>query len=277
VGSPLEPSLPRLCVGEGSEICFEGRIETAEITLQPDEGSRFCFRKVKGGWAYVWGRGHIEYTKDKKVVNPGSGRSLNSLVSLLSSADPIIREGAARELGHLVTETEVEPVVPKLTALLSDSAVWVRRGAAEGLGTIGRRECVGPLKAALSREKDDVIKKYLAEALSVCAGNSLLGERGAPDLSVLDASLLYSEGRTGWADGILGRRLQARSSAVTPVLLSHLLSVDGIVRLAAVQLLGAARSHPARPALEKLASGDPEEKVRNAARRALEELPVRVP
>lgn len=262
---------PLVCEGEGSEIAFGSRVDAPGLTLVPAAGQRLCLKKTPEGWVWVCGRGQVTYP-DGRVVELGDKRAVDSCLDLLSSSDPILREGGARDLGRLTTAEEAQRVTPRLVPLLQDSVPHVRRGAAEGLGLIGRQECVTALRAAESTEQEELTKKYIAEALALCAGNTLMGAPNAPELLGTEAAKVYLEGRTGWADDILAQRIQARGGAGAQTLIARLGSSAAAERQAAARLLGAAKRAEAREALTKLSTDDPDDEVKAAAKAALDEL-----
>jgi len=261
-----------LGVGEGSELRVRVYWDTSALSVSVAGASRVCFRKFEGGWTYLCGRGQVK-CPDGTVIQLGDKRTVDSCLDLLSSPDAILREGGARDLGRLTGDADVVRVAPRLAALLNDTVPFVRRGAAEGLGLIGRQECAVWLKAAAATEQEELTKEYVAEALALCGGNVLIGDPNAPDLSVSEAAQLYSEGRTGWADDMLSQRIQARAPVAAQTLISRLDSADADERLVAVQLFGAAKCVEAREALTKLSTDDPDEKVKAAAKEAVDNLP----
>jgi len=261
-----------ISTGMGSELRFKGTVQTDKMTVASLTHGRLCFKRTDEGWVYLCGRGQVKYP-DGTVSELGDRRTLESCLDLLSSPDSILREGGARDLGRLTTADEAQRVMPRLVPLLQDSMPSVRRGAAEGLGLIGRQECMTALRAAAAAEQEELTKEYIAEALFLCGGNVLIGEPNAPELSASEAAKLYLKGGTGWANDMLAQRIQARGGAATKALIVRLDSAEADVRLAAVRLLGAANCVEAREALTKLSTGDPDEKVKAAAKEAADKLP----
>jgi hypothetical protein len=263
-------STPTIPGAVGSELRFGGQIDMGTAGVSVAHGGRLCFRKAKEGWVYVCGQGQVRVTDTGKVTNLGAARTVGSCLDLLSSPDAILREGGARDLGRLATAADVPRVVPRLAELLRDSDEYVRSGAAEALGLIGRQECLSPLRAGKAKEQDWPAKGYFSEALALCAVNALIGAANAPQLTGPEAARLFNEGETGWATETAGRRVIAAGAAAA--LMPKLSSADPQERAAAAVLLGAARYVPAKDALKRLWQSDPDENVRSAATRAFNRL-----
>lgn len=263
-----DPTL--ICLASGSEVRFGGSVEVGGIRVTAKREARLCFRKVNRDWVYLCGQGQVVYKKKNQVVKLGAERTVTSCLALLSSRDPIRREGGVRDLGRLATVNDRGRVAPAIAKLLKDPSPAVRRGATEGLALIGGQECVNPLKAAAASEKNPITKRFIAEALALCAGNTLIGYPSTAQMSGGEAARLYSQGKTGWINGILARRIKARSPAAAQGLIARLNSADPTERLAAVALLDAAECSEARGPLATLAESDADEKVRAAAKSATE-------
>jgi hypothetical protein len=270
IGGMFEPTVPVVLAGDGSEIRFGGNVQGPDFSISSTV-SRLCFRKVKEGWRYISGIGEVRY-KDGKLIRLGNNRTLTSCLELLSSSDPIVREGCARDLGRLSKREDHDRVLPNLSALLRDTIPSVRRGAAEGLGLLCCKDCIKQLENSFASEKDEITRKFISEALGLCAGNILIEEVVSTALSKGEAAILYSSGRTNWADELIANEIHKRNGAGR-ALLELLSSQNGAVRLAAVQLLGVAESAEARAALTKLSEKDPDEQVKSAAKEALDLLP----
>jgi len=201
--------------GEGSEIRFVGTFETAQGKVTGDSASRLVFRKADGDWAYVCGLG--QYEEAGNVTRLGYDRTIVSCLGLLKSDDPILREGAARDLGRLCTLRDAVRVVPRLIEMLKDSSASIRRGTIEALGLIGTADAASALQIALVEELDKTTKEFIEEALGFCAAYSILGESGAvaePPEAGLDR--LVRDSNTGkaklndWFTDNVGRRIATR-------------------------------------------------------------------
>jgi len=130
----LHDPIPCIPTGNGSELRYAGTVSEPPGTMIVPDGSRLCFRMDNGTWVYVCGLG--EYQENGKTNGFGSDRTVDSCLTLLSGADAVLREGAARDLGRLTQQSQVPRVVPKLAALLRESAPAIRQAAAEGLAWI---------------------------------------------------------------------------------------------------------------------------------------------
>jgi hypothetical protein len=267
---PMVPSWPVICVGPGSEVRFGGFVKGGGCTITVAPGGRLCFRKVDSAWAYLCGVGQIDYGgKQRRTIRLGEKSTVDSCLRYLAASNAVQREGGARELGRLSTEGDCGRVVPRLATLLADPVANVRCGAAEGLGLIGRQECVDALKAASRREKSWKVKRFIAEGLALCAGNKLIEASSAPQLLGAEAAKLYCWGRTGWADKVTVRRIEKVGLSARHALVSRLGSADPTERLASVRLLEAAKCVEARETLTRLSESDPDIKVKEAAKEVL--------
>lgn len=217
---------PLVATGVGSEIRFLGTVEGKGWTIMAARGGRLVFRKIEGDrWAYVSGLG--SYQSHGRLTRLGYDRTEASCLRLLKSKDPVLREGAARDLGRLTTARDAGLVVTRLEPLLADSSAAVRRGAIEGLGLIGTSVGTPPTAYELllnAYSWDDPAKlttrdKFILEALGFCAAYSLLGEpyAKAKPASLGEAYLLTLYGAKGrWFADNLSRRIAAhRNRAMT--------------------------------------------------------------
>ena len=256
--------------GDGSEVRFAGSVDLGEAKVTVEPGTRLCFRRCGDQWVYLCGRGRIEYTQSGRVVELGERRTAVSCLALMSSSDAILREGGARDAGRVTTDADVPRVLPKLHALLADVSPTVRQGAAEALGLIGGPQCLELLKTAAKTEWNQQVLRFIAEAIALCMGKTLIGEPSAPRLDVAEAARAYVEGRTEWVDDVLAQRMNLRYEATTGSLMGLLDSADPSQRLAAVRLLAAVRCREARPVLVRMSTTETDESVKAAAREALE-------
>lgn len=160
--------------GEGSELRWVGSHRWERDSIQADPSSRLAFRNADGEWCYVCGLG--ECTFQGVTVLLGQDRTVESCLALLTSKDPILREGGARDLGRLSEAKDAEKVVSNLIPLLKDSSPFVRRGAAEGLGLVGSAAAFETLAKAKNKEKDKLTSEFIAEAMGFIGAYALLGD-----------------------------------------------------------------------------------------------------
>ena len=179
----------RIATGDGSEVRFIGKFEWPTGTLHAADETRVCLKRANGAWYYVCGLG--EFVTKEKTIRLGHERTVDSCLKMLAGEDPILREGAARELGRLAKESDHSRVVPPLRTMLADPAAALRRGAAEGLGLIANQDAVTALKQALSSEQDALTKEFIAEALSICGGLALSADPLAAKLPDEEAAALF--------------------------------------------------------------------------------------
>ena len=257
-------------VGPGSEIRFAGDVTVGNLRIVPVPGSRLAFRRrPSGNWAYVSGIGNMIYLDRNELVQLGYHRTVTSCLTLLSAKDEFFREGAARDLGRLTREEDIARVVPELAKLLRDEAILVRRGAAESIGRISPPNCVDLLTETIAVEERRGTRRYMEEALALCAGSTLIGRPNAPQLTNTEAARLYTSGKTHWVESVLAARIQAWSPGAVQLLMQQLDSEDATVRLVAAQLLGSARSIETQNALTALLASESNWKVRTAIKEAL--------
>jgi len=225
--------------GEGSEIRFAGKIETAQGVVTGDQKGRLCFRKSQGDWAYVCGLG--QYEEDSTVTKLGHGRTVESCFDLLASDDPILREGGARDLGRLTPLDDARRVVPKLISLLADSVQFVRRGAIEGLGLIGTPEALEALNAALATELDETTKEYFEEARTIIGACAMLKVPGAAEgaINYAAANLGKKDKIDDWISLVLSAKIADRKEEALKELAVFVASSTKQVAAAAGKLLKA--------------------------------------
>jgi hypothetical protein len=231
------PETTEVCNNEGSELRFMGTRSAPGITITTEPGVRLCFRKTKEGWVYLSGLGRIDYgdygttaqvlrgfgtndpgtpgARGPKTLRLGYDRTVASCLKALSSDDPSVREGNARDLGRLAAAQETADVTPKLAMLLKDGAPAVRRGAAEALGLLGVPAGIPALREAAASEADKTTKAYFQEALAVYGGTALFDPPRLPVLGTDESARLYTEGSSGWADRVLFQRMSASANSVS--------------------------------------------------------------
>ncbi len=92
--------------------------------------------------------------------------AMPKLRAALQSSDPVVRVTAAWALVHVSPNVEpvASEVLPVLTQGLKNPLAAVRRGAAEGLGHLGKKasSAAGALKVAAGDEDETVRKAALA-------------------------------------------------------------------------------------------------------------------
>lgn len=153
-------------------------------------------------------------------------------------------------------------LLPVLHRALSDSNLEVRESTSRVLQWMGDSTSLEPLRKAL-RDPEGIIRSHAAEALARIGG--------ASQLQALEQVLRNDEDPTVRAltASALG---QIGDPAVVPPLVAALDDASVPVRSRAAEALGEAGFASAREALEKAASGDPDEGVRSTAAAALRRL-----
>lgn len=169
-----------------------------------------------------------------------------------------VRSNAVRVIG----EVRDQELLPEVHALLGDQQMEVRESASRVLTLIGDSSSRAPLRKALS-DAAAPVRSHAAEALIMLGGvedlpalGQLLEKDVEPSVRAIVAMSLGS----------------VHDPAVVPVLVAALDDESAIVRGEAAGAIGAVGDASGRPALEKIASSDPDSSVRERAALALQAL-----
>ncbi len=194
----------------------------------------------------------------KAVVNalanaPGA-KALRPLLLAATDDDPEVRMPAAEALGAMNAPEAREALI----ALLADTDLWVRATAARGLGSIGDAKAGEVLTAYLSSAAD-IFLLALVEVLGrlryapACDPLVRLADHKDPEVrkTVLAALDGYEGNEVLWA------------------VLARLSDPHWSVRKTAVEVLAHRRDAAVEALLAKIADGDPDAAVRQAANEAL--------
>ena len=269
-----------ICSGIGSEIRFASKVTTFEgfrVCLDSTYSGLLCFKKVNEGWAYLCGKGKVEYIKDNKIVLLGKDRTLETCIDLLSSDDPVKREGAIKDIEYLMKDEDKQLVMRKIVNLLADIEPGVRRAASQLLGARGGIEFLGLLKTVAKIEKDEITAKYFAEAMSLISGNLFVCDSTASNYTRSELASLYSTGRTYWADSKL-KYLHIKKGEdsvqvlTNPVLINILKTGTEAERIASVQLMSVLNCIRDLEIVKNTSKKDPDKIVKKAAKESLKEL-----
>lgn len=190
--------------------------------------------------------------------------ALEPLTRALNDANPSVRRNAAWAIGELTNmhDDERATAVPALVLLLGDADEWVRMAAARALGEI-RDERAGEGLIALLSDSQGQVRKLAAWALG-----EMKEKRAVGSLCSLLQSDLQSDVRvtTAWALGEMQDRRAVE--ALCDALVSD---AQSEVRATTAWALGEIQSRKAVSFL-KQALSDPDERVRDKAKRALSEI-----
>jgi HEAT repeat protein len=190
----------------------------------------------------------------KALGNAPGTKALRPLLLAITDDDPDVRMLAADALG----DTGAPEAREALIALLADTDLWVRAAAARGLGRIGGNKA-GEMLAAHLDTASDIFLLALVEVLGrlhyAPACGPLLKLAGHEDPEVRKTVLVALAGYEG--DDVL-RTVIARLS-----------DPHWSVRKAAVEALKHNRDTAVESLLAKIADGDPDTAVRQAANEAL--------
>jgi HEAT repeat protein len=173
--------------------------------------------------------------------------------------DPAARHAIVRSLGASRTEEAVEELVP----LLKEPDPELRFAAVQALGRTRLDAAIDSLITALSDERPEIRASALAalgEVGDARAGESLADHLDVPDRDLRRTAIFALE--------------RIDRPAVAGQMVRALRDPDREVRLTAVRVLGRMDSREGRVALGEVAEMDPEELVRQAAKRALGSPPA---
>ncbi len=181
-------------------------------------------------------------------------KALRPLLLAITDDDPEVRMLAADALGRMNTAEATEALMP----LLEDTDLWVRAAAARGLGRVGGEKIAELLVGQLDRATD-IYLLALVEVLGrltpagALSGLLKLCTHADPEVrkTVLSALSAYS------------------GPEVRKALLAGLEDSHWSVRKTAIELAPLHGDQSAKTLLAKLAEGDPDHIVRQAATEAL--------
>jgi HEAT repeat protein len=186
--------------------------------------------------------------------NLSGDKALHSLVHAITDDDPEVRMLAAEALGKTRTPEISDVLIP----LLEDNDLWVRAAAARSLGKVAGEKAGEILTMHLNTATDifllslvDVVGKLRTEhALAPLIG---LAYHADPEVrkTVLTALSCY------------------RWESVNQTVLSRLSDPHWSVRKTAIEIVKQIKDAAAQPLLERIADGDPDATVRQAAKDAL--------
>ncbi len=194
----------------------------------------------------------------KAVVNAlasvHGAKALRSLLLAVSDDNPEVRMPAAEALGAMDAPEAREALI----ALLTDTDLWVRATAARGLGRIGGAK-VGEVLTGCLGTASDIFLLALVEVLGrlryAPACDPLLKLADHRDPEVRKTALAALDGYEG--------------NEVLWAILARLSDPHWSVRKAAVEVLKNRRDAAVAALLAKIADGDPDTAVRQAANEAL--------
>jgi len=189
-------------------------------------------------------------------------RAVEPLIQALQSGDLMLRDRAAEALGKIRDRRAVEP----LMAALRDKDGSVRHDAAESLGEIGDRKAVEALIPALA-DKDLSVRSRVIDAL-VKIGDP----RAVPALLARMTDDDWAIARQDAAEAAV--RLDPKA---IDAIVNVLKNPDPRLRWEATQWLGRLGDGAVLAALKQTAEKDPEEAVRDGAKKAIEEIQKRRP
>jgi HEAT repeat protein len=193
---------------------------------------------------------HIPYLEDERVIP--------TLVDALETGTPRMRAAAANAFAHV----ESDAAMPHLLGALKDADSWVRYFATRSIGKHRYGESVDALTALA--QADD------ASHVRIAAVDSL-GKIGGPHAIAVLASISESSD-LDLARAALKSLGQINHPDAMPPLLEALRSKNGLLRLEALNALGARGGEDEVKAMQWTAAADPDDGVAQASIDALARL-----
>jgi HEAT repeat protein len=188
------------------------------------------------------------------LSNISGDKALRSLIHAVTDDDPEVRMVAADALGN----TNAPEVHDVLIPLLEDGDLWVRAAAARGLGRIGG-EKAGEVLSGHLEAATDIFLLSLVEVVG-----ELKAERALEPLLRLAIHADPEVRKT-----VLVALSNYHWDSVQQIILSRLSDPHWSVRKAAIEIVKQKKGTAAEPLLERIAVGDPDTAVRQAAKDAL--------
>jgi hypothetical protein len=149
----------------GAEHVFLGSVGFAGYRFESDPAFPLHFKYVdQVGYVHLCGRGTVT-TPQGVSHRLNTQDSLDKVLEWLKSTDQLTREAACTTMGYLTIQPQdKDKVVPALAEALKDSAMEVRRNAAEALGRIRDPRALDALKATAA-DQDDWVREVAADAV----------------------------------------------------------------------------------------------------------------
>ncbi len=226
---------------------------------KPDLAARFAALAEKGLAAF----GGEDFQELAKLVREGGKEAIELLARSL-------RKGASsgeRFLAAALLEASGDAAaIPALAeALKGDADLVVRRMAARALSVIGTEAVEPPLRAAMAGDADWGVR------LNAAYGVAKLGREDG--LAMLRDAYTSEETPAIYRAGILGGLADVAAPSTAPLFRKILSDTkDETYLLIAIGALAKMKDAASRPDLERIASSELPETIREAARKALEGL-----
>jgi HEAT repeat protein len=185
-------------------------------------------------------------------------RIVDLLVDQLTDKEPYVRRRAAETLGSLGS-AEILPVL--IMVLMKEKETKIRSHAAISLGKIGSAEAIRPLIGVLHTDKDSEVRKSAAEALGLIGSTGVL-----PELVKVLTTDKDNQVRMGAAEA-LGKI--KGDMTVSQLINTFAAEKDSSVRWRIAMSLGKLGGIDARDILIKTLSNDEAREVRESAAEAL--------
>ena len=220
--------------GDGSELCLTGVVKTVRHSLSVTGDEPLCMHKTPAGWVYLSG---LATVIDDKEWTIGEHRTLESCLDALDGTDYLLRRGCIKDFKRISTPGTRREVLLALTTQLNDKEPGLRQTTAETIGLLGCHAAFPALREASKREPDEIARIYMGEAVSLCAGISLLEPSPASPLSTELLLGLYSEGATKWSDEQVLAATNFQRDEIMASINTYLTAPDANLRKAAGQFL----------------------------------------
>jgi HEAT repeat protein len=182
------------------------------------------------------------------------------VVADLRSADPAVKLAAAKRLTVVTADRDRREVAEALKPLLAEKDFWLQHNAVEALARWGNAEDAAAV-APLLQEENHGLRWPAIKALGQL--------KGPVAATALVKHLANAQDR-----GFTGDALKQLGPDAEPALIAGVEDADTTVREKSCEVLGSLGTRRCVAALEK-AGGDPEPRVAQAARHALQQVQAR--
>jgi hypothetical protein len=250
--------------GSGVEQVLEGAVTNwYGYDVDSDPSYPLAFKWVKEiGCVRLSGKGTLKGPDG--VVHPlGANDSVDYWLERAKDPDVLVRQGAAQALGYLArTKEDKDRALPALTTSLGDSAMEVRRDAAEALGRLGDPRASEALVPLL----DDEAEEWWPAEVAAEALSKIRTGLTARSVSKLVGSL---NGKKEKGAAVAALSLAAAGTDAVAPLVNALGHASSLVRRNAANALGIIGDPGSKVALQSLVKVEQDDDVKKAAMVAL--------
>ena len=226
---------------------------------KPDLAAKFAALAEKGLAAY----GGAEFQELAKLVREGGKEAIELLARSLLKG---VKSGERFMAAALLEAAGDAAAIPALSeALKNDSDLMVRRMASHAIALIGTEAAQDPLRAAMTADKDWGVR------VNSAYGVAKLGREDG--LAMLRDAYTSPDTPAMYRGAILGGLADVAAPSTAPLFRKILSDTkDETFLFLAIGALSKMKDTASRPDLERVVSSDLPETIREAARKALEQL-----